>query len=113
MPVAKIHPPEKLPNKGLTEQNFKVWKTQLRTWLYSDEALGHFLTDGRYNEWQAEEVIQLTDPDPELPQHPTQIQRDELLTKRRRQLVIFLSQVANCVSLNHYTTVLRHAISLQ
>ena len=33
--------------------------------------------------------------------------------KRRRQLVIFLSQVANCVSLNHYTTVLLHATLLQ
>ena len=56
MPVAKIHPPEKLPHKCLTEQNFKVWKTQLRAWLYCDEALGHFLPDGRYNAWQAEEV---------------------------------------------------------
>ena len=87
-------------------------------WLYSDEALGHFLPDSHYNQWQAEEVnthhIQaLADLDPELPQNPTQLQRDELLTKRRKQLVIFLSQVANCVSINHYTTVLRHATSLQ
>ena len=104
MPVAKIHPPEKLPVRGLTDQQFQVWKTQLRAWLYSDEALGHFLPDGRYNTWQAEETnadrIQiLADPDPELPNNPTQLQRDELLTKRRRQLVIFLSQVANCVSI--------------
>ena len=117
MPVAKIHPPEKLPVRGLTEQQFQVWQTQLRAWLYCDEALGHFLPDGRYNNWQAEETnadrIQiLADPDPELPQNPNQVQRDELLTKRRRQLVVFLSQVANCVSTNHYTTVLCHAMSL-
>ena len=27
--------------------------------------------------------------------------------------MVFLSQVANCVSTNHYTTVMRHAVSLQ
>ena len=50
MPVAKIHLPEKLPVRGLTEQQFQIWQTQLRAWLYSDEALGHFLPDGWYNE---------------------------------------------------------------
>ena len=118
MPVAKIHPPEKLPERGLPKQQFQVWQVQLCAWLNSNEALGHFLPDRRYSQWQAEEInadrIQaLADPDPELPQNPDQIQRDELLTKRRRQLVIFLSQVANCFSINHYTTVLRHATSLQ
>ena len=119
MPIAKIHPPEKLPVRGLTEQQFQVWQTQLRAWLYCDEALSHFLTDGRYAEWEAEEVNPhriaelLGNPDPELPQNPTAAQETDLLTKRRRQLVIFLSQVANCVSVNHYTTVLRHATSLQ
>ena len=86
MPVAKIDPPEKLPVRGLTEQQFQVWQTQLQAWLYCDEALGHFLPDGCYNNWQAEEInahrIQaLADPDPELPQNPNQVQRDELLTK--------------------------------
>ena len=47
-----------------------MWKTQLRAWLYSDEALGHFLPDGRYANWQAEEtnaqkIQQLEEPDPE------------------------------------------------
>ena len=117
MPIAKIHPPEKLPVRGLTEQQFQVWQTQLRAWLYCDKALGHFLTDGHYDQWEAEEInphriTELADPDPELPQNPTADQTADLLTKRRRQLVIVLSQVANCVSVNHYTTVLRHAPSL-
>ena len=88
MPIAKIHPPEKLPVCSLTEQQFQVWKTQLRAWLYSDETLGHFLPDGRYANWQAEEtnahrIVTLADPHPELPQDPTQLQRDKLLTKTR------------------------------
>ena len=83
MPVAKIHPPKKLPVRGLTDQQFKVWKTQLRAWLYSDNVLGlgHFLPDARYANWQAEEtnaqrIANLADLDPELPQNPTQLQRD-------------------------------------
>ena len=118
MPIAKIHPPEKLPVRGLTEQQFQVWQTQLRAWLHCDEALNHLPIDGRYNTWEAEEtnphrITELADPDPDLPQNPTEAQTADLLTKRRRQLVIFLSQVANCVSVNDYTTVLRHATSLQ
>ena len=118
MPVTKIHPPTQLPVRGLTEQQFQVWQTQLRAWLYCDEALGHFLPDGRYSQWQSEEtnadrIQALADPDPELPQNPTEAQTADLLTKRRRQLVVFLSQVANCVSTNHYTTVMKHATSLQ
>ena len=80
MPVAKIHPPAQLPVQGLTEQQFQVWQTQLRAWLYCDEALGHFLPDSRYNQWQAEEtnahqIPALADPDPELLQDPTQAER--------------------------------------
>ena len=56
MPVAKIHPAKKLPVQALTDQQFQVWKTQLRAWLYSNEALGHFLPGGRYANWQAEET---------------------------------------------------------
>ena len=56
MPVAKIHTPEKLPARGLTEQQFVVDKAQLRAWLYSDKALGHFLPDSRYSQWLAEET---------------------------------------------------------
>ena len=88
MPVAKIHPPEKLLVRGLTDQQFQVWKTQLRAWLYSDDALGHFLPDGIYANWQAEEtnaqrILNLADLDPEHPLNPTQLQRDDLLIKRR------------------------------
>ena len=120
MPVVKIHAPEKLPVRDLTQQKFDVWKTQLRAWLSSDDSLAHFLTNGRYNQWEAEEANPLRiphlvqpGPDPELPADATAVQQQDLLDKRRRQLDIFLSQVANCVSDNHYTTVVRHATSLE
>jgi len=52
-------------------------------------------------------------PDVDLPAGATEAQRRQLLDKRRRQLDIFLSQVATCVSINHYNTVVRHATSLE
>ena len=120
MPVVKIHAPEQLPLRELTEQKFSVWKTQLRAWLASDDSLAHFLPTGDYSEWESEELNPLRiphlvqpGPDPDLPADPTDAQTRQLLDKRRRQLDIFLSQVASCVSLNHYNTVVRHATSLQ
>ena len=120
MPVVKVRQPEQLPLRDLTEQKFSVWKNQLRAWLGSNDSLAPFLPTGQYHTWQAEEVNpnridQLIQPGPDrdLQQDATQAQRDQLLDKRRRQLDIFLSQVASCVSLNHYNTVVRHATSLQ
>ena len=116
----KVHKPEQLPVRDLTEQQFEIWKLQLRAWLSSDETLAQFLPRGRYSTWQSEEtnpdrITELVQPgpDPELPDNPTDPQIQDLLAKRRMQLEVFLSQVANCVSLNHYTTVVRHATSLQ
>ena len=120
MPVIKIHKPEQLPVRELSEQLFDVWRLQLRAWLSSDQDMAQFLPRGRYSQWEAEEAypdrirqLVVTGPDPELPDNPTETQTEELLDKRRRQLEIFLIQVASCVSLNHYTTVVRHATSLQ
>ena len=38
--------------------------------------------------------------------------RDSIRDKRRRQCKVFLSQVAKCVSQNHYLEIIRHATSL-
>ena len=42
-----------------------------------------------------------------------QAHQEQVLDKRRRLCKTFLSQVAKCVSENHYTTVMRQATSLQ
>ena len=112
MPVVKIHKPEQLPLRDLTQQKFDVWKNQLRVWLASDDSLAHFLPNGQYSRWEAEEanplrIVQLVQPGPDLELQPeaTVAQRQILLDKRRRQLDIFISQVASCVSINHYNTV--------
>ena len=81
MPVVKIHTPEQLPARDLTEQKFSIWKTQLHAWLSSDDTLAHFLPTGDYSEWQAEKtnplrITQLVAPGPDLdlPAEATQAQ---------------------------------------
>ena len=73
---------------------------------------------GRYAVWLAEErnplrIEALANGDLDIPQDATEEQRLDLLEKRRRQLGVFLSQVASTVATSMYTTVIRHATSLQ
>ena len=84
--------------------------------------MARFLSEGIYNTWQPAEthphrIDTVLDMDPNLNVNPAppnpQQHRDNLLNKRRRQLKTFLSQVAKCVSENHYTTVMRQATSLE
>ena len=118
MPTVKIHAPTPLPDRGLTEQKYDIWQNQLKSWLDSGDILAQFMPRGRYGVWEAEERNQLrldavADGDPDLPQDATDAQTQDLLEKRRRQLGVFLSQVASTVATNMYTTVIRHATSLQ
>ena len=118
MPTVKIKPPEPLPARGLSEQRFEMWKMELRAWLSSDPMFTRFLPTGRYSNWESEEenpdrIPALAQPDPELQEDATPEQIQDLLQQRRNQLLIFISQVAKCVSVNHYTTVVRHCTSLQ
>ena len=117
MPTAKVHPPNPLPPRSLTQTQFDIWASELEAWLAADDNQALFLPGAIYGEWQLEEdnphrgaVVLATDPD--LPAKPTQAQRDSLRDKRRRQCKVFLSQVAKCVSQNHYLEIIRHATSL-
>ena len=58
------------------------------------------------------EYQQCWQTDPDLPAEPTQAQRDSLRDKLRRQCKVFLSQVAKCVSHNHYLEIIPHTTSL-
>ena len=71
--------------------------------------MSNFLPDRPYDAWQSEEanphrVPDLAPTDPDVPPNATVNQRAALLTKRRRQCQIFLSQVAKCVSETHDIT---------
>ena len=58
MSTVKLHPPNPLPPKKLTHQQFDRWHTELHEWLGGDEILSHFLPDGNYPTWESEEANQ-------------------------------------------------------
>ena len=53
MPTVKILPPNPLPLKGLTQQKFDQWMSELKLYLGSDDDMERFMTEGIYNQWEA------------------------------------------------------------
>ena len=118
MPGIKIFPPSQLPVKNLSQQQLEQWIVQLEIWLGQDNDMARFMERGIYRNWAADEVTPhriaaLHNNDPKNLPALTDPQRDELLQERQRQLRTFLSQIAGCVSIEHYATIMRHATSLQ
>ena len=96
MPSVKLHPPNPLPPKTLTQQQYDIWKTELQAWLSGDDVLSLFLPDRKYPNWASEEqdphqINDLNTTDADIPNNSTQQQQDDLLTKRRRRVHTFLS----------------------
>ena len=54
MPAIKIFPPKQLPDKGLSDQKFEAWTTELEVWLGKDDEMTRFMEDGQYSTWLAE-----------------------------------------------------------
>ena len=89
----------------------------MEVYLSQEADYQNFLPDGRYFEWQSQEVFAnrlaaLKGAD--LNRHADQvaiISNDALLNKRRRDLRTFLSIIGKCVSRGHYTSVIRHSHS--
>ena len=117
MPSIKIYPPSQLPDRNVNETEFNIWREELEVYLSQEADFQHFLPDGRYLEWQSQEVLPnrlaaLKGAD--LTRHADQvaiISNDALLHKRRRDLRTFLSIIGKCVSQGHYTSVIRHSHS--
>ena len=114
---AKVHAPNPLPPKSLTQTQFNIWAAKLQAWLAADNHNAQFLPGRMYGEWQSEEqnphrIAVLAAGDPDLAAEPTAQQRVSLIDKRRRQCQVFISLVAKCVSENHYLEITRHATSL-
>ena len=121
MPHVLLYPPQNLPETSLSEQQFSEWKNELEIYLGNDDQMARFMTGGKYDVWRSEErdphrleALHENDPDRPAPDaRNRQDLMDELLDKRRRQLKTFLGQIAKCSSKNLYTTIIRHATSLE
>ena len=77
MPSVKVHAPNPLPPKSLTQTQFNIWAAELQAWLAADDCQAQFLPGRTYGEWQSEEqnphrIAILAAGDPDLPADPTQ-----------------------------------------
>jgi len=107
MPAIKIYPPEKLPEKGVSDLLFDVWSQELQVYIQQDERLAVFLPRGAYNTWVALD---------ENPDRITEVLGGDAAAQlpiRRRELGAFLSVVAKACDIQHYNVITRHSTSLE
>ena len=56
MPTIKIYPPTQLPDRGLTETQFNIWKEELEVYLSQEKGFKLFLPGQLYDTWEAAET---------------------------------------------------------
>ena len=83
--------------------------------------MARFMTEGIYNTWTSQEennqrIVELNERDPNRPEENAANRADviaELLSKRRRELRTFISQIAKAASKNMYASIVRHSTLLE
>ena len=115
MATIKVYPPSQLPDRGVSETQFKIWIEELEVYLSQVDRYEVFLKDGDYSAWQSQE------------NHPNRLngvkgedlrQLDRTkdpanLKLRVKDLRTVLSIVGKCVSQGHYDAVVRHSTSME
>ena len=76
MPTAKVHAPNPLPPKSLSQTQFNIWSAELQAWLAADDSQAQFLPGAIYGEWQSQEqnphrIAEVEPADPDLPPDAT------------------------------------------
>ena len=122
MPSIKIYPPTQLPEKGLTETQFSIWREELEVYWSQEKAFQIFLPGQSYNTWESAEtygmrIRQLRVMDRiaagrDLDAADAELQNEEKLSEIRTSLRTLLAIVGKCVSEGHYNSVIRHSTSL-
>ena len=117
MPQIKVYPPNQLPDRGVSETQFKIWTEELEVYLSQEEKFRVFLEGGDYDQWESQE----SNPDrlqslkgADLTRQDSSTATDAAKLKERvRDLRTVLSIVGKCVSQGHYEVVVRHSTSIQ
>ena len=117
MPQIKVYPPNQLPDRGVSETQFKIWLEELEVYLSQEDKFRPFLAGGDYENWQSQEnypdrLQALQGNDLEGPGRTNATDADKL-GERVRDLRTVLSIVGKCVSQGHYDAVVRHSTSMQ
>jgi len=117
MATIKVYPPTQLPDRGVSETQFKIWVEELEVYLSQVDRYEVFLAGGEYSSWESQENNEdrLTEVKGEDANQPgrTTAKDNANLKKRQRDLRTVLSIVGKCVSQGHYDAVVRHSTSMQ
>jgi hypothetical protein len=107
MAPIKVYPPDKLPERGVTDLQFSVWSQELEIYIKQDARLSVFLPGKPYATWEAYEV------NPDRIAEPAGNDEEAHLAVRQTELLTFLSLVAKACDINHYNVIMRHSTSLE
>ena len=117
MPQIKVYPPTQLPDREVSETQFKIWLEELEVYLSQEEKFQVFLEGGDYALWESQEentnrITELKGGDLTRPNRsgPSDTAK---LKERIRDLRTVLSIVGKCVSQGHYEAVMRHSTSME
>ena len=114
MPSIKVYPPKPLPDRGVSETQFKIWIEELEVYLSQEEGFRKFLPGEAYESWSSQENnndrIEETKEE-DISETPGVNAAN--LKRRQRDLRTVLSIIGKCVSMGHYDAVVRHATSMQ
>ena len=107
MSSIKIYPPNTLPQEGISDVQFEIWRETLEVYLEIEEKFRKFLPDGRYENWIASEIndkriLQAIEPD-----------KAENLQDIRRDLRQFLTIVAKYVHMDFYNPIQQQSTSIK
>ena len=117
MPQIKVYPPTPLPDRGVSETQFKIWIEELEVYLSQEDKFRVFLDGEAYSVWESQEnnpnrLTTVKGEDEALPDR-TVAKDAAKLKQRSRDLRTILSIVGKCVSQGHYDAVVRHSTSLE
>ena len=103
----KYTPPNQLPEKNLSEQEFQKWKTELEMYLSMEDKFALFFPGQPCAEWRAGE-----EGEQRIAEIPAGVPREKTLLLLNTHLKVFLSLIAKCVSDGHHATVMNYSTSL-
>ena len=117
MTQIKVYPPTQLPDRGVSETQFKIWLEELEVYLSQEEKFQVFLEGGDYALWESQEensnrITELKGADLTRPNR-SEPSDTAKLKERIRDLRTVLSIVGKCVSEGHYEAVVRHSTSME
>ena len=115
MATIKVYPPSQLPDREVSETQFKIWIEELEVYLSQVERYEVFLKDGDYPEWTSQENNEnrLTEVKGADARQLDRSKDAANLKLRVKDLRTVLSIVGKCVSQGHYDAVVRHSTSMK